>query len=82
LAFKLFGNLWKTPGRYKFFQKVARVAQKLIARNGKIGAVSGIVASAAPPLGAWTAWRDAPVVAPESFRELWKRELKQGGDPQ
>jgi L-lactate dehydrogenase complex protein LldF len=79
LAFRLYGGMWKTPGRYRLFQKIARMTQRLIARDGQIGKVSGIVASAAPPLGAWTAWRDAPAVAPESFRELWKRELKDGG---
>lgn len=79
IAFKLYSGMWKTPGRYKFFQKFSRIGQRLVARDGKIGKVSGLIASAAPPLGAWTAWRDAPAVAPESFREMWKRELKDGG---
>jgi len=79
LAFKLYGSFWKTPGRYRFLQKFARLAQRLVVRDGKVGEVSGLIASSAPPLGAWTAWRDAPAVAPESFRELWKRELKNGG---
>ena len=82
LAFRLYSSMWKTPIRYRFFQKIARMTQRLLARDGKIRAVSGFVASVAPPLGAWTAGRDAPTVAPESFRELWKRELKSGGDPQ
>jgi L-lactate dehydrogenase complex protein LldF len=82
LAFRLYGSMWKTPGRYRLFQRIARLTQRFVARDGQIGKVSGLVASAAPPLGAWTAWRDAPAVAPESFRELWKRELKSGGKPQ
>ncbi len=81
LAFRLYGSMWKTPGRYRFFQKIARMTQRFVVRDGRIGKVSGLFASAAPPLGSWTAWRDAPAVAPESFRELWKRELKDGGKP-
>jgi hypothetical protein len=27
-----------------------------------------------PPLGAWTAWRDARPIAPLSFRELWREQ--------
>jgi len=79
IAFRLYSSMWKTPGRYRFFQKLARTSQRLVARDGKIGKVSGLIASAAPPLGAWTAWRDAPAVAPESFREKWERKLKNGG---
>jgi L-lactate dehydrogenase complex protein LldF len=79
IAFKIYGGMWKTPGRYRLFQKIARIGQRLVARDGKIGKVSGILASTAPPLGAWTAWRDAPAVAPVSFREMWKRGLKDGG---
>ena len=79
LAFKLYSSMWMTPARYRFFQRIARMAQRLVAHDGKIGKVSGLIASAAPPLGAWTAWRDAPAVAPETFREMWKRELKNGG---
>lgn len=82
IAFGLYSSVWKSAHRHRFFQKLARSAQRLVARDGKIGAVSGIVASVAPPLRAWTAWRDAPPIASESFRDLWKRELKDGGKSQ
>lgn len=80
IVFKLYSRMWKTAGRYEFLQRITRTAQRLVVRDGRIGKVSGLVASAAPPLGAWTAWRDAPAVAPRSFRELWKRELANGGE--
>jgi len=82
LAFRLYSSMWKTPARYGFFQTIARTAQRLVARDGRVGKVSGFAAAAAPPLGAWTAWRDAPAVAPESFRDLWKRDLKSRGGAQ
>ncbi|HEX6280008.1 MAG TPA: LutB/LldF family L-lactate oxidation iron-sulfur protein [Pyrinomonadaceae bacterium] len=75
LAFRMYGGLWKSPGGYKLFHRLSRLGQRLVLRDGKIGKVSKLVASVAPPLGAWTAWRDAPAVAPVSFRELWKTEL-------
>lgn len=76
LAFKIYSFAWMKTGFYKFGMKAARLMQKAIAQNGKIGKVSGFLTKLAPPLGAWTAWRDAPTVAPKSFREIWKDELK------
>jgi hypothetical protein len=49
---------------------------KFVAKDEKIGEQKGFLAKAAPPLGAWTAWRDAPTVAPKSFREMWRDELE------
>lgn len=78
LAFGIYSLAWSNAGVYKFGTKAARVMQKLIARNGKIGKVSGILGKLAPPLGNWTAFRDAPTIAPQSFRDIWKSDLKSG----
>ena len=75
LAFRLYGFAWSSPARYRFGLKAARLMQKLIVRDGKIGKVSGTVARLLPSLGAWTAWRDAPAVAPRSFRDEWRMKL-------
>jgi hypothetical protein len=48
--------------------------QKFVAKDDKIGEQKGFLSKLAPPLGAWTAWRDAPTIAPKSFREIWKEE--------
>ena len=76
LAFKLYGSMWSRPGRYTFGTKAARVIQKLIVRKGKVGKISGFMAKLVPPLGAWTAWRDAPAIAQQTFREQWREKLK------
>lgn len=76
LAFKMYSMAWASPGTYRLGTRAARLMQRLIARDGKIGKASGLLAKLAPPLGAWTAWRDAPTVARESFREQWEAGLK------
>ena len=75
LAFKMYSRVWSSPTSYKLGIKATRLMQKLIARNGKIGKAGALVAKLLPPLGAWTAWRDAPIVAARSFREEWKTKL-------
>ncbi|MEQ1603245.1 MAG: LutB/LldF family L-lactate oxidation iron-sulfur protein [Pyrinomonadaceae bacterium] len=72
LAFKMYGKAWSGQFLYELGTKAARLMQKLVVRDGKIGKASGLVAKLLPPLGAWTAWRDAPAVSPKSFREIWK----------
>jgi len=59
--------------------KAARSMQRFVARDGKIGKVGGLIARLIPPLGAWTASRDAPVVAPISFREMWREKENEDG---
>ena len=76
-AFGVYSLAWSNSGVYKLGTKAARLMQKFVAKNGKIGEVSGLMAKIAPPLGNWTAFRDAPVIAPKSFREIWKDELKE-----
>lgn len=75
LAFKMYGMAWSGQFSYCLGIKAARLMQRLIARDGKIGKASDFMAKLLPPLGAWTAWRDAPVVAKRSFREEWRTTL-------
>ena len=49
-----------------------RMLQRPAVRDGRIGKAGGFIARLAPPLGAWTAWRDARPIAPRSFREQWR----------
>ncbi|HQU82306.1 MAG TPA: LutB/LldF family L-lactate oxidation iron-sulfur protein [Pyrinomonadaceae bacterium] len=75
-AFSLYAKAWERAGTYKLGTKTARFFQKFLSENGKIGEVSGVMKMLAPPLANWTEFRDAPTVAPKSFREIWKEELK------
>lgn len=76
LAFRMYGLAWSGKFSYGLGMKAARIMQKLVVRDGKIGKASGFMAKFLPPLGAWTAWRDAPAVAPRSFREQWRTTLR------
>ena len=75
LAFRLYTFAWSSPTLYEWGTRVARLMQRPVVRDGRIGRVSGLVARLAPPLGAWTAWRDLRPVAPRSFREEWRDNL-------
>jgi L-lactate dehydrogenase complex protein LldF len=76
LAFRLYGYFWSGEGKYRFGIKAARLLQKLVTKHGKIGKTGKFISAVVPPLGAWTALRDAPPVAPISFREQWRDALK------
>ena len=76
LAFRLYGYLWSGTGKYRFGMKTARLFQKLIVRNGKMDKPGNLVSRLMPPLANWTAWRDAPPLAPKSFREKWQEGLR------
>ncbi|MGI9036659.1 MAG: LutB/LldF family L-lactate oxidation iron-sulfur protein [Pyrinomonadaceae bacterium] len=74
-AFGVYSLAWSNAAIYKLGTKTARFFQKFVAKNGKIGEVSGLMKKIAPPLGNWTEFRDAPTVAAKSFRDIWKEEL-------
>jgi L-lactate dehydrogenase complex protein LldF len=76
IAFGLYSWAWRHPLVYRFSIKALRIAQKGFLNEGKIGKVTGIFANIASPVGAWTQNRDAPPVAPRSFREIWKADLE------
>ena len=73
-AFRLYAFAWSRPTLYEWGTRLARLAQRLVVRQGRIGKVSGLIARIAPPIGAWTAWRDAPPIAPRTFREQWRAD--------
>jgi L-lactate dehydrogenase complex protein LldF len=75
LAFRLYAFAWASPTLYRWGIKVARLLQSPVVRQGRIGKVGGLLSGLAPPLAAWTEWRDAPPVAPRSFREQWRDGL-------
>jgi len=72
LVFRLYGFAWSSPKLYTVANKTARLFQKLAVRNGTIGQSNFILKLLAPPLGAWTASRDAQPLAPKTFREQWR----------
>ncbi|HEX8072692.1 MAG TPA: LutB/LldF family L-lactate oxidation iron-sulfur protein [Pyrinomonadaceae bacterium] len=75
-AFRLYAWAWSSPALYEWGARVMRVLQRPAVRGGRIGRVGGLMAKLAPPLAAWTEWRDAPPLAPRTFREQWRDELK------
>ena len=76
LAFRFYAFAASSPALYEWGGRVMRLLQKPMVRGGRIGKVGGLLAKLAPPLGAWTEWRDAPPLAPRSFREQWRDGLK------
>ena len=76
IAFRMYGFTWSGRFSYELGTKAARLMQRLVVRDGKIGKVSGFIARLMPPLGAWTVWRDAPIVAPRSFRDEWRTSVR------
>jgi L-lactate dehydrogenase complex protein LldF len=76
-AFTMYSFLWRRPRLYCFGAKLSRLFQRGIVKDGK--ARSGF-AGLVPPLGAWTQWRDAPAIAPKTFREIWKEGLSKKND--
>ncbi len=75
LIFRLYTFAWSRPALYMWSARIMRVLQKPAVRDGRIGKANGLIARLVPPLGAWTAWRDARPFAPRTFREQWRDDL-------
>ncbi len=65
-AMRLWAWVMRRPWAYSVGGRVARLGQRLYARQGWIRRFSKF------PLSRWTAARDLPALAPKSFRERWK----------
>ncbi|MFC9930508.1 LutB/LldF family L-lactate oxidation iron-sulfur protein [Streptomyces sp. NPDC127190] len=66
LAMKAAGAVLSSPGRLSAAQRLAALGARLVARDGRIGALPG-------PLARWSATRDTPAPARESLRAWWRR---------
>jgi L-lactate dehydrogenase complex protein LldF len=76
LAFRLYALAWSRAWSYELGMRLLRLMQPLIVRNGRIGKASRFASRLVPPLGAWTAWRDARPISQQTFRELWRSKLR------
>ncbi|NUN94367.1 MAG: iron-sulfur cluster-binding protein [Verrucomicrobiae bacterium] len=72
IAFRVWAGIMRSPAAYRFSARAGRVAQRF-------SRMLGIEGSLLDPARAWTARRAAPTLAPESFRDWWKRT--RGGRP-
>lgn len=68
LSMRIFAGVMKRPWAYRLGARLARWGQRLFARRGWMQSFPVF------PLSRWTDARDFPALAPESFRERWKRQ--------
>ena len=79
LTMRALFHTFSSRRRYERAQKLARGALRPFARGGdaqsgdSATARARTIAHAPGPLSGWTASRDLPVPAPETFREWWRR---------
>jgi L-lactate dehydrogenase complex protein LldF len=73
LAMKALADIFASPSRYERMQRLGRLGQRLVMRNGVIPSLPGY-------LGGWTAVRDVFPIAPETFREWWRKREKHSGE--
>ena len=71
LAMDAVGAVLAGPKRMQLAEKLAGRIFAALAPHGKLGPLPG-------PLGRWTATRDAPVPARESFRDWWRHARPEG----
>jgi iron-sulfur cluster protein len=69
LTMRALFHTFSSRARYERAQKVARAAARPFGAS---------ISSAPPPLSAWTASRDLPTPAKESFRDWWRRTRGSG----
>jgi L-lactate dehydrogenase complex protein LldF len=65
VAMRALAATFATRRRYEAAQRLGRAGSRVVARQGRVGPLPW-------PASAWTATRDAPVVAAQTFREWWR----------
>ena len=66
LTFEAWGRFWANPAGFRLTGRVGSLGQVVLVRNGRIKWAPGL-------LGGWTAVRDAPPLARQSFHDWWRR---------
>jgi L-lactate dehydrogenase complex protein LldF len=66
LTFEAWGRFWANPAGFRLTGRLGRLGQRVYVRDGRLKGLPGLV-------GGWTATRDAPPLARESFHEWWGR---------
>ena len=74
IASKLLGYFLGRPKYLAFGRSVIRWAERPLAKNGMIKQTR------LPLLSRWTRNRDLRVIAPKSFKDIWKSDLSKGED--
>jgi L-lactate dehydrogenase complex protein LldF len=75
LAMKAAGAVLASPRRLAAAQRLGAFGARLVARDGRIGALPGSFAR-------WSGTRDTPAPARESLRAWWRRTRRDGDTPQ
>lgn len=75
-AFRAWAWAMGKPGRYRALAKLGGAGSRIALGHGGLGR---LLRKRVGPLAAWTAARELQPPAPQTFRDLWKRELKNGG---
>ena len=81
LSFNLYAGLMERPRLLGWATGAGRLAQRVLGVGERLGKQNAVTSRLAPPLGAWTAWRDLRPLAPRSFRDLWKDGLADAPAP-
>lgn len=67
LAMRGMAKVFESRPLYDWAQRLGRISQRLLMRRGVIDRLPG-------PLSGWTAMRDVPPVADQTFREWWRKQ--------
>ena len=81
-SFTAYAALMERPWMLEWATRAGRLAQRLVGIRDRVGKQNAVAERLAPPLGAWTAWRDLRPLAPRSFRDLWRDGLDGGARPE
>lgn len=73
LSMRIFASVMKRPWAYRLGARLARWGQRLFVRQGRQGRQGWIGKFPLFPVSRWTDARDFPALAPESFRDRWRR---------
>lgn len=65
-TYRWWGRWWSSPRRYRAFVAMAKRAQRVYVRGGRLTAMVGLP-------GGWFKTRDMPPIAAETFHEWWDR---------